>query len=407
MCVILIGAIGPTCVSADIVIESLDGPVSTAEIQSFKDHITTLPMPTSNLRNGMVYGAAGSTAEALGDVYEITRDREVLDLLIRFADHMLAARNDPQTGRMIWTGRRELCWPNGPADAPDAGYSGTENGDILAHIVYAAEWILKTRSIWNESVGVEDKFNFGATYLDRAKTYVRECDRTLDSFLIPHWIDPKTNRQRWPESELYGKLSARHERSRGKPVPWNQQAMINGAFQRLAICHEILGDDPARVKRYDAIVQASVDWLLADVIKYQVDGRDCYKWSYVEEGRSLRHVEDVPHAGYDVLLVTRAWRSGRYGLTREQVQPFANTIMYVVNKGGGKFAGRIDGQGDTRDHLQGTYFFFTEFVPELYPVIGQAGFKRARNSPEMAGRLLWAKHWRNVGKTPLQADKRR
>jgi hypothetical protein len=401
--VILLSAVS----RADIIIERLDGPVTPAEVASFKQHIKTLPMPTSNKGNAMVYGSAGSAAEALGDVYQITNDREVLDLLIQFADHMLAGRNDPENGRVTWTGKRELCWPNGAADRPDAGYSGTENGDVMAHIAYAARCILKTKSLWDEKLGIEDKFNFGPTYLQRAKTYIRECDRTMDSFLLPHWLDPKTNRQRWPESERFGKLSERHQKDSGKPVPWNQQAMIDGALQRLAVCHEILGDDPQRVSSYDSIVKASLDWFFSEVTKYQVDGRDCYKWSYVAEGQSLRHVEDVPHAGYDVLLICRAWSSGRYGLTREQVLPIANTIMYVVNKREGKFARRIDGTDGTRDYFAGSYFFLAEFVPELYQVIANAGLKRAKTSPELAARLLWAKHWRNVGKFPSQVDTRR
>lgn len=35
--------------------------------------------------------------------------------------------------------------------------------------------------------------------------------------------------------------------------------MLNNGFQRLAECHALLGDDPERVMRYEAIVKASVD----------------------------------------------------------------------------------------------------------------------------------------------------
>lgn len=383
---------------ADIVIERLDGPATQAEVESFLEYMKTLPMPTSNRGNGMVYGQAGGAVEALGDVYQISPRRELLDLLVQFADHMLAARNDPQTGRILWTGKRDLAWPNKTEEAPDAGYSGTENGDVIAHIGYAAELILRDKSLWDQAPGANDKFGYGKTYLERARTYVRECDRSIDTFLMK-WIDPQTHAQRFPTSELYGKLGERYERGRGKPVPWNQQGMISGGFQRLAICHEILGDDPARVVKYDAIVRKSVESFLADVIPYEVNGAVCYKWSYVEEGRTLRHVEDTAHGGYDVLLMCRAWSSGRYGLTRQQIEPLANTALHVLNRGGGQFAWRIDGTGAARDYLPGTYLYLVEFKPALYDIVAPANLKRA-SRPETGARLLWAKHYRHLGQFP-------
>jgi hypothetical protein len=404
---LLISAMGSAVARAEMRIDRLDGPVTAAELSAFKEHLRTIPMPASNKGNNMVYGTAGGAAEALGDVYQITQDRELLDLLIRFADHMLHRRNDPKAGKVIWTGNREMCWPNSPPEAKEPLYSGTENGDVIAHICYAAELILRDKSLWSQQVGVGDEFGYGATYLQRARTYIRECDRTIDTFLLPWWIERGTNRQRVPDHDLFGALGERQQRDRGKPVPWNQQAMFNGGYQRLAVCHEILGDDPDRVRRYDAIVQASIDWLLSDVVKYEVNGHPCYKWSYAEEGKRLRYVEDSGHAGYDLMMVHRAWTSGRYGLTREQVQPFANTIMHVLNKGDGKFAWKVDGTGNTRDYLPGTFIYFAEFSPQIYAVVGKAMLERARTRPETAGRLLWVKHWRNIGKFPSQADGRR
>jgi len=43
-------------------------------------------------------------------------------------------------------------------------------------------------------------------------------------------------------------------------VPWNQQMMFNYGFQNLAVAHSVLADDPPRTARYDALVQASMDW---------------------------------------------------------------------------------------------------------------------------------------------------
>src|SRR5439155_13076700 len=127
-----------------------------------------------------------------------------------------------------------------------------------------------------------------------------------------------------------------------------------------------LADDAPRVARYDAIVKASCEDFLADLTHYDVDGHDCVKWSYAKEGKTLKHVEDTPHGGYDMLIL-RAYRSGRYGIKRESILPLANTVMYVIHKPDGKFAARVDGSTNTRDFLGATYLPLAEFLPELYP----------------------------------------
>ena len=48
---------------------------------------------------------------------------------------ILHLRNDPQDGRVMWTGKRELVWPTKPADGPTAGYAGSEQMHIVGHMV--------------------------------------------------------------------------------------------------------------------------------------------------------------------------------------------------------------------------------------------------------------------------------
>src|SRR4051812_30221086 len=94
--------------AAEMLIESLDGPVTANEIAAFKAYMKTRPTSDNNVGNDWVYGNAGKDTEALGMVYGISRDVEILDQMIRFADDALACRNDATNGRMIWTGKREL-----------------------------------------------------------------------------------------------------------------------------------------------------------------------------------------------------------------------------------------------------------------------------------------------------------
>src|SRR4051812_35738985 len=83
-------------VPADLVVESLDGPVTPGEIAAFKQFMPTVEVRGDNNHNNMVYGRAGNAAEALGAMYDVTQDREILDQLIKVADKMLAGRNDPE-----------------------------------------------------------------------------------------------------------------------------------------------------------------------------------------------------------------------------------------------------------------------------------------------------------------------
>src|SRR6185436_13743247 len=87
-----------------MVIESLSGAVTPNEISSFKTYMAARSMAANNYGNEWVYGGSGTDMEALGQVYEITGDRAILDRMIQYADKVLSIRNDPTSGRVMWTG---------------------------------------------------------------------------------------------------------------------------------------------------------------------------------------------------------------------------------------------------------------------------------------------------------------
>ncbi len=343
----------------------------------------------------MVYGNLGKASEACADIYEITHDRQVLDELVKRADLMLAGRNDPKKGRILWTGKRELTWPNSPDSTDEFLYAGTENGDVIGHICNTARLILQDKSLWSE------KQPDGSTYLERAKKYVRECDKTIDTYLLPHFVDPQTHLYRSPTDPLFARLGDRAAKSMGNAVPWNQQMMLNNGFQRLSECHDLLGDDPNRVKQYDTIVKASCDAFLASLVHYDINGHDCVKWSYAADDKTLHYMEDAAHGGYD-LLIFRCYRSGRYGIKKESLIPLANTVMYVMNKGDGKYATRVDGvsKGNPATSLRATYLRVCEFVPDLWPAASKAALKRAKGDPLLTAEILTMKYYRNLGRFP-------
>lgn len=381
-----------------MVVEGTTGPVTAKEILAFKRFMQDVPLATNNLHNAMVYGAGGEAVEALGRVFEISGDVELLDRMLAFTDRMLAARNDPRTGAVIWTGARELVWPNQTPKDDKPLYSSTENGDVVGHIAYAARLILENKKLWNEQVPGGDPCGFGATYRERAATYVRELDRTLDTFILKWLVRPDTHRCYSPNSPLYEAVTK--PGTANQPVPWNQQAMLNNGFQRLAECHRLLGDDAARAQRYDAIVKASVVWFFEAVERYDVQGQACYKWAYVFE-KPLRHIEDTGHGGYDVAGLMRAYVSGHYGITAEQMRPFANTVRYVLAQPGNKFMGRVDGTAGKHPPggLGGGWIDLCEVQPNLLPVFLAANQSRIKSSPGLTANLLWAKHRIHLAQT--------
>jgi hypothetical protein len=386
--------------AAEMVVESVDGPVTQNEITAFKTFMAARPASSDNIGNDWVYGDSGKDTESLGMVYEISKDTALLDQMIRFADAALACRNDPASGRIVWTGKRELCWPNKAENAVDGKYSGSENGDVIAHIGYCAELILKTPAVWKIRVPIGDPHHYGATYGERAETYIREMDRTIDSFILPNFVSAKdTNHYRWPESDLYRALGPRYQTAPGNAVPWNQQTMLSGGFLRLEQCHELLKDDPARVKKYNEIVRANMDWFLADLHPAEKNGHAIYDWGY-----SLgRKSEDVPHGGYDIWGLCRAYDSGKFGVSSATMTNFANTLYYVIYDPANKtFHMRVDGTDASkaaRSSPGASWSLLSQYFPNdnLYRAVTTANLVQAKTRPLEQAFILWMKYKRSLG----------
>jgi len=384
--------LGQLFAAEEMIVEKLEGAVTAAEVQAFKNFMHTVPVSADNLRNAMVYGSGGMAVESLGRMFETSGDRELLDLMLRFTDAMLAARNDPKTGVVVWTGEREVVWPNSVPKEGQLAYAGTETGDVVGHIAYAARLILQNDTLHAEKVPDGDPHGFGATYLERAVRYVRDLDHTMDTFVLKWFVRSDTQRFFMPDSPAYD--AATRPGSRNLPVPWNQQMMLNNGFQRLAECHALLGDDPARVKRYDGIVQASVDWFFEMAKRITVNGHECYRWTYAVE-EPMRHFEDSAHGGYDVGGLCRAYVSGRYDITAAMMKPFANTVLHVMARPNNTFTGRTDGGTAGKrppGTLRGNWIDLCEFAPELLPILHTANRGRIKGGPDTAANLLWARH---------------
>ena len=399
----------PRPTSEALVIEGLQGPVTPAEIAAFKAHMNAQTPPPTPWQgpghNAWSFGPGGRNLEAMGLMFEVSEDPEILRQMIRWTDLCVSQRNDLLPAdrggqRAMWTGQIDKVWcPEAPTHK-NARYAGCETEDAIAHIAYCAKLILQRPALWRVAVPDGDPFGYGATYLDRAKGYVARCDEANDDYFLKWFVQAGTNLIRDPANQPAWKAINNNVDS------INRQMMFDGGYQRLAECHEILGDAPARVARYDAIVKASVTECLAGIKSFDprvVDGVPVYNWHYFPWSADKTKSESVGHAAYDILGLHRASLRSAYGLTRADVVPLANTLVHVIAKSSEAFAATVDGQGPPANYLLGEWILCADWHPAVYELVARAAVTsgRYKNNANLTAHVLWMKQRRHVAAKTL------
>jgi len=120
-----------------MIVESLSGPVTQNEINSFKSYILTInPVvypDTGSIENQYAQAASGEQIKAMGLMYEITQDPAILDRMIFFCDALLGQRNDilaaPYGQKTYATGNIEPAWTGQRDDVTP--YSTSASGDCV------------------------------------------------------------------------------------------------------------------------------------------------------------------------------------------------------------------------------------------------------------------------------------
>ena len=383
---------------AQMEVGSFSGPVTKAELDSFRAYVTTLTPAENNLGNQWAQGHSGEETKAMGLVYEIGHDQGTLDQMIRFCDAVLSERNDlapvPVGQHVMWTGDIAPVWPN--LVTPQPLNTGGEQGDPVGHLGNCARLILETPKIWKQKVPIDDPHGYGATYLERAKTFVAGADFAVDHHILKDELDLSNKGRQY--------FSAKDPYKSGQPVPWNQQMMFDYAFQNLAAAHELLKDAPERVVRYRRIVQDSVDWFFSEGVKTykDKDGNQAYNWGYALPSTAG---EDQNHAALDVAGFARAYSSGKYGISAEEMRDFADTIVDVLTESATKYAGKVDGtsaagHASSTATLRSAYLLLAEFRPDAYrDMLAGAGLTENGTTPscDLFSRFLWVKYRRSLG----------
>jgi len=390
----------------DLIVENLTGPITANELTAFKNFIANYnPNSTQNHGNVWVFGSRGKAIEACGLMYEATKDLTILNRMIYYSDLALAGRNDLAPAnkggqRIAWTGAIEPIWP---VSADGIATGAVEPGSVVGHMAFCAKLILQNPSIWDINIPIGDPNGFGATYKQRALKYIAEGDYVMDKWLIPRFVKTSDRNRIYfpgPPNE-YQPLSA---------APWNQLFMVTNGLVRLAECHVLLNDAPARVTQYDAIVKPNLDWFFSSLTpRTSAVGTPIYKWEYKYQA----HTEDANHFAYDAEGLWIAYNSGRYGIKFADLVPFANTyidvILATIQPGNGRFAGRVDGttpaetgnsSGD--NYVRDEYYYLADFRPDKYEFMANININvnRIRTYVQGTARILWQKQRRYLASLP-------
>lgn len=374
------------------------GVVTQQELDSFKDFVREKPVATDNIGNKMLWGFsnAGADTEALGMMYELTGDTELLDMMIKFADAMLEYRNDPDTGWMIFTGKRELVWPNG-GDASMVVGAGPEMGTIVMYIVNAAKHILNHPSLWDKTVPIGDPYGFGVTYKERAMKFIEESERTVEEFLLPTFVQEVDGVPKlvFPNTKEFQAVKGSTPDHPGKPIMWNQQVLMWSGLMALNDVYELLEVNPEKIAYYDEIIQASVNDFIYDLRPYQIDGHNVYTWDYWPNGTTKVEEAAGAHAAYDNVGLYWAYLKGKYDVPESVLTHIANTLNYVVwDEDEKKFSYKVDGttpgSNTMRTVLWSEWLAASEFNRDVYDKVVNADWmNQASTTPIFAAWTYW------------------
>ncbi|KAI0178514.1 hypothetical protein GGR52DRAFT_259616 [Hypoxylon sp. FL1284] len=380
---------------AQMKVSSFDGKVTDDELKSFNDFTATLTPGSNNTGNEWAQGHSGEHTKAMGLVYQIAGQQATLDNMLRFCDAVLSERNDlakaPVGQYKIWTGAIDPVWPNDVTANPIM--TGGEQGDPVGHLANCAYLILKTDKLHDQKVTIGDPHKYGATYLERAKRYVKEADVSMNNHILKRLLDlSNDNKMYFAKDSPYMK---------GKAVPWNQQMMFNYAFMNLCGAHRILNDNPELLGKYKSVINASIDWFFNGggvQTEKSKKGNPVYNWGYTMPKTSG---EDSNHGSLDVAGFSRTYIDGNYAITADQMKPFANMFVDVMTLGKGNYAGKVDGtsgsgHAEAQKSIRGGYLFLAEFRPDAYESMMSADFTVGKTTQATEGfsRFLWVKHRR-------------
>ena len=404
----------PPVASGTFLVEGLDGDVTAAELDALIKGLSAVTIPTSMYNpsdpashNALCEFGRGSNLEAMNLVYEVTREggfpkqqRQLLDLAIRWSDLWLIHRNDLPLGehRVMWTGKVDPIWPpNHPMDM-EAAYAASETADTAGILAHTALNIVNTPALAGERVTDGDPNHLGATYLERARTYVAMLEVSMDKFFIPNFLDTKTLTIHHPSAPGYNNIPGTPGGSQNVNA-WNRMMFFMHAFQLLGEIHHRLGDDARKDTMYRTVAENTVNAFVKNAVPHPAaDGTTVYDWGYGNFGDIINHLsnEDFSHGQIDVLGLTRAQRSGYTSATAAQMKTYADTVLHEIRIAPNQYASTVNRAKapETKTNYPRGWLTLSPYHPDFLRAVG--GDMLARNVHAKDGAttayLLWAKH---------------
>ena len=353
---------------------------------------------TGTGHNAWADGTGGRDLEAMGDMFIVSSNMTILNLMISWADACASQRNDLMAAtnggqRVMWTGLIDKVWvPNWPTDNTDdqSQYCGCETEDVIGHMAFCAKLILQNPGIWNLTVPDGDPYGYGTTYLQRATNYLATSDAANNEYFLKWFIQPGTGLIVAPTNAAWVAVNENVNAI-------NRQMMFTSGFQRLAEAHQLLGDNPSLAAQYNAIVRTNVNVCLSGMIHfdpYTTNGQPVYDWGYYPTSDAPEATEI--HAEYDMIGVWRAFNNPSYGLTLAPLVPFANTLADVIYLGANTFAGNVAGTGGTQSPIYSGWFWTADWNPQVYNIVAGAAYTNGwySGSPDIDAAILFMKNRR-------------
>ncbi|ORY76909.1 hypothetical protein BCR35DRAFT_353283 [Leucosporidium creatinivorum] len=386
-----------------------DGVVTRAEIETTLGLIgKTQPVLSNGLGNILANGAFGQAIVSAGQIYETTGDRRALDLALQMADNILAIRNDPNTGVILWTGKREQVWPTKPFYPSNTSvlvYAGCEQGLIVSNMVLPAIYILKSPCLWDmipskvAGWSGPTAFSDTATYKERALALIAAGDLVYSNYFLPLFFDSSANiiqpnDARW---NLVGDNGSSN--LPGLPMAWNRRMMVLDGLHKLATSHETTAAfDSSLSSAYDSFIAVNVKGFIADMTPtYADNGLPTYDWDYTVNKDNTEEVKGQ-HGFWDILGVWQAWQRNPtlFGTTETLMQRLANTMMYVVLEKQGLFYAFIDGTSTVADpsvtYLWGEWAYYGKWIVSWYRQVAIANKANLSKGLWVSTPLIWAKN---------------
>lgn len=364
-----------------LVVDNLDQQVTANEIASFKQAILSQSPSDSNVDNEMLFLWTGDVALALNTMVDITDDLEILNEAVRYSSVILSGRNDPVSGRLMYTGLREPIWPSKAASEQDSGYIGADSGFQAGLLAGTARLILQRPTLWGTTVPDGDPFGLGSTYRQRADSFLVAADLAIDC-VLRLYLRSGTNRLYNPDNAAFGALGTPYENIRGLPCPWNTQSMLALGLVESASCHDTLADDPGRVTWYETVLSASMNWFRASLSPQSTGGVNYYYWNRLYGATAI---EDVSHAEFDMFGPWLGVTRGLPGLSVTHLRYFTNTYLTRVSLGVDPVTGlhgfsyRIDGTAHSpaipnpfRTYMRNYSARLCSVNKDWYPIIANA-----------------------------------